>query len=228
MDAIEHLSTIRRLWPLLDTTPGRGRRDPVRETTAAARARALERWQDEQTDKLAGAVGRGASPAACNLDVVDTKITVQERLFELADQVAERTQLPEPRPRRQRITRVSLSRVVSSVVIHRQPDTWPDDDRWRYSASYGRGVPWACTWLINAYANSLPIDLNDAVDAAAEACAHRVRTAYEGQTVRDAGPCPACRTPMTVAPWDELITCPGCRTSYGRRQWLRIAAGRRA
>lgn len=170
---------------------------------------------------------RGASPAPANLDVIATKISVEERLFDLADTVAERTQLPETRPRRQRITRVSLSRVVSTVVIHRQPDVRPEYGRWRYSASYGHGVPWACTWLIGAYGTGLPIDLNDAVDAAAEACARQVRTAYEGQTVRDAGPCPACKAPMTVAPWDDVITCAKCRAAYGRRAWLRIAAGRR-
>lgn len=190
----ELLGKILDLWPELDTVPTGRRRNIPRERTAEQRERWRERWEDELTDKQAGAIGRGASPAPCDLDQLQAKLDATAELCELADRVASRVQpAAEPGP--------------------------VDPGHWDYS--HRHGAPWAVTWLLGALDRGLPTLVADDVAVTAAHVLRQLRVAVDGQTERSAGRCP-CGTPLTVADWDNVVTCPNCRTAYGRRDWLQL------
>lgn len=217
--AADHLNRILELWAELDATPTRRRRDTPRERTPQQRQRARERWEDELTDKLAGAIGRGASPAPCDLDQLQARIDLGNALCELADYVASWVQPAAPPAEVTWYHRVSLDKGTPTRTRIRV--TTPDPGHWDYT--HRHGAQWACTWLIGALHRGVPPLVEDEVATAAREILRRVQHAIDGQRERPAGRCP-CGTRLTVADWDQLIVCTGCGTAYGRRDWLKLAA----
>jgi len=193
--AADTLTEIRRLWPELDTTPTGRRHDLPRAQTPEQRERARARWESERADQLAGHTGRGASPAPGNLDQLAAKISLGTELCELADRVASRIQRPARR----------------GLI---------DPGHWDYT--HRHGAPWAITWLLGALADGVPALIADDIGNTARHVLQQLQRALDGQTERPAGRCP-CGTRLTVADWDDLITCTGCGTAYGRRDWIRLA-----
>ncbi|MFJ8743439.1 hypothetical protein ACIRL2_29190 [Embleya sp. NPDC127516] len=230
------LTAIRDLWPELVAAPGTRPRDSgtPRPLTAAEQAAQEERYAAEREDREKGAIGRGASPAPLDLDLLHVERTLAEDLCDLADRVASRVQRP-PASVSARVesSRVWLTRGVRPVRIARPvlgPIPAEDPGRWRYNASHRHGAEWACTWLLGALDDGVPTLVLDDITTTARRILRQLRTALDHQTERYVGACPnpACGVDLAVAPDDDVVTCTGCRTAYGRRAWTRIARARGA
>lgn len=185
------LRTIQTLWPELTAEPRRRRPRTTRPITperAAARA-ALARA--ELADVAAGHVGRGASPAAADIPILDTRADIKRAILDLADQVASDTQ-PPPHP--------------------------DDDSAWHYTRR--RDLDWACSWL-GWQLDTAPPRAADHIASTARTIAQQLQAAIDGQSERPAGTC-RCGVRLTVADWDDLIVCTGCRTAYGRCDWIHL------
>ncbi|MGR7002792.1 hypothetical protein ACU686_40415 [Yinghuangia aomiensis] len=215
-DATHLLTEIRNLWPELDNVPTGRRRDLPRALTAEQRERARERWEDEITDKLAGAVGRGASPAPCNLDQLQAKLDLTADLCDLADRVASRVGAHPSTP--QWVHHVSLTRGIPSGPRLERLPTGPG--RWDYTHS--QGAAWTLRWLTAAVDAGVPPLVADDITATARHVLRQIQRALDGQREHFAGRCTNCGTPLAVTDWDEEIACPGCPNTYSHRGLLRL------
>lgn len=189
------LRAILDLWPELDVTPVGRRRGLRPPPTAEQHALALERWQDELTDRQAGAIGRGASPAPIDLDQLGAKEPVTEIMCDLADRVA--------------------------ALVQRDDDV-DDPGRWDYRSARRHGAPWACTWLLGALDRGVHPRTEDDITTTARHALRLLRRAVDGRNEYPAGHCTACGTALTMTADDRVIVCPNCRTAFGRQDWIRL------
>lgn len=239
--AVDRLAAIREQWPdLLDAID----RAPAAEWPPREHRGFLDQHPADNEPARPHPAGRAPlvireHPAPLNLDAIDTAVSVEQQLCDLADRVAATVQRP--------LRQVPVPAVGRKAVWTTDPRDAAHPARWHYAAptspgSRARGVPYAAQWLADRVEGAPAGDLfapmperllADVADTARHCADSMTRAlARDGRTTRLAQPCPYCGGRLTARTEprhaaEAVITCAtgeACRAPVllddrGRRAW---------